>query len=113
METPHSIIDPLLEKAEAYGKTTIELYKLKAVEQTSGATSGIASRVIAFAILFFALLMLSTGGAIWLGEVLGKTYYGFLCVGGFYAITFAVVYYLLHDKIKERIADSIIARILS
>jgi polyferredoxin len=59
------------------------------------------------------MLMISVGAAFWLGEILGKVYYGFLCVGGFYGVLGLVLYFILHKWVKERTSDAIITRILN
>ena len=113
MDNQEFFFDPLVEKARAYGKTSIELYKLKAIEKTSDVASTVVSRMLAFVALGLFLLMASIGAAFWLGEVFGKVYYGFLCVGGFYGIVGLVFYFILHNWMKERTSDAIITRILN
>ena len=113
MDNQEFFFDPLLEKARSYGKTSIELYKLKAIEKTSEVTSTLVSRMLAFVALGLFLLMASIGVAFWLGEVLGKIYYGFLCVGGFYGAVGLVLYFILHKWMKERTSDAIIKKFLN
>jgi hypothetical protein len=113
MDNQEFFFDPLVEKARTYGKTSIELYKLKAIEKTSEVTSTLVSRMLAFAALGLFLLMASIGVAFWLGEVLGKVYYGFLCLGGFYGAVGLVLYFILHNWMKERTSDAIIKKILN
>jgi hypothetical protein len=113
MDNQEFFFDPLLEKARTYGKTSIELYKLKAVEKTSEVASSLVSRILAIVALGLFFLMTSIGVAYWLGEVFGKVYYGFLCVGGFYGAVGLVLYFFLHNWMKERASDAIIKKILN
>ena len=113
MENKTTIFEPLFESVQAYGKTSYELYKLKAVEKTSGITSSFFSRAIAVCVLLLFVLMASIGVAFWLGDLLGKTHNGFLCVAGFYGITGSVIYFFLHNWIKKRIRNSIISKMLN
>lgn len=113
MENEKTILEPLLERAEAYGKTSLELAKLKAIEKTTNVASTLSSRAIAIYFLSFSLLMVSIGVSLWLGDLFGKTYYGFLCVAGFYAIIGGILYFFLHDWIKKRLGDSLITQILN
>lgn len=113
MENKSTIFDPLFERAKAYGKTSFELYKLKAVEKTSGISSTFASRAIAFFVFSLFVLMASVGISLWLGELLGKTYYGFLCVAGFYGIIGGILYFFMHNWIKKGINNSIIKEMLN
>ncbi|MDP3557625.1 MAG: hypothetical protein Q8T03_09640 [Bacteroidota bacterium] len=113
MENLTTIFDPLFEKAEAYGKTSLEIAKLKALDKTSEVASNIASRGIVFLVLSLFVVTLSIGVALWLGSILGEVYYGFFCVAGFYALLGIVLYFFLHDKISRAIGNSIISNVLN
>lgn len=113
METPSHSIEALVDRAEQYGKTSIELYRLKAIDKAADVVSTMAAKlaVIIFFTLFF--LILNIGIALWLGDLLGKTYYGFFIVAGFYAVV-GFVFYAFRDKwIKEPLRDSIITQTLN
>ena len=96
-----------------YGKTSIDLYKLKAVEKTSDISSTIISRLTAFLVLSLFIVMSSIGVAFWLGDYFGELYYGFFCVGGFYGVLGVVLYFFLHNWIKERTCNSIVKQMLN
>ncbi|MEI8137445.1 MAG: phage holin family protein [Bacteroidota bacterium] len=113
MESKTNVLEPLIENVQAYGKTSIELYKLKAIEKASDVSSTVISRTVAFSVLALFVFMVSFGVAFWLGDMMGKTYYGFLCVGGFYGIVWAVLYFFLHNWMKERTNNSIITQMLN
>ena len=112
METPASLIESLYERAEEYVKTTFELSKLKALETTTSiATSLIAKLTVILMIALFALVM-NMGIALWLGEMLGKSYYGFFIVAVFYLIAGIVLHFFLHKWIKKPLSDLIINQAL-
>ena len=113
MENQANYLDPLIEKARVYGKTSIDLYKLKAVEKTSDISSTIISRLTAFLVLSLFVVMSSIGVAFWLGDYFGELYYGFFCVGGFYGVLGVLLYFFLHDWIKERTSNSIVKQMLN
>ncbi|MEQ9167935.1 MAG: hypothetical protein RLO12_16870, partial [Fulvivirga sp.] len=71
----------------------------------------VASLVLLLAILFFTLI-LSIAVSFWLGDLLGKVYYGFLIVTSFYAII-VVILFLSQSWIKAHVNNSIINRMLS
>ncbi|MBW6491269.1 MAG: hypothetical protein K0B15_08770 [Lentimicrobium sp.] len=112
METPVRQLELLFEKAKAYGTTTYELSKLKAVETTATITTSLVSRmvVVAFAAIF--LIILSTGVSFWLGELLGKIYYGFFAVAAFYLVISLILHFYLHKWIKKPLSDSIVSQAL-
>ena len=105
-------IEPLLERAEAYGKTSYELIKLKAVDKTADITSTLVSRGAVVLVLSMFIVIVNIGIALWLGDILGKSYYGFFCIAGFYGIVGGVLYFFMHDTIKKRVSNSLISQML-
>ena len=112
METTVGLIEPLIERAEAYGKTSLELLKLKSLDKTSDVASTLIARLFLAAIISFFLIPLNIAVALWLGELLGKNYYGFLVVAAFYGL-FAIVIYLIHPNIKGRINNFLIKQMFN
>jgi hypothetical protein len=112
MEDKTNFIDPLIEKAEVYGKTSFELLKLKALDKTADVVSTFVSRSSAILLLSMFTVIVNIGIALWLGDILGKAHYGFFCVAGFYAITGSITWFLMHDRIKRSISNSIISQVL-
>jgi len=112
MEANTNLIEPLLERFKDYGKTSLELVKLKSVDKTADILSTLISRLFFVLTLVIFLLTINIAIALWLGEIIGKTYDGFLVVAGFYAIV-TLVLYLMQPKIKTRVNDSIIRLIIN
>ncbi|MFN3916145.1 MAG: hypothetical protein ACK4K0_00260 [Flavobacteriales bacterium] len=113
MENIFNRIEPLLEKIEDYGKTSFELYKLKAIRKTVEVISTFVSRGVIVIVLSMVLIFASIGLALWLGDLLGKAYLGFFCVAAFYILLGGVLFYLLHNFIKRKISNSIISEIFN
>lgn len=112
-EDKTGLLEALAEKAEAYGKTNLELVKLKTLDKAAGALSSAVSRVVAVLLLFMFLGIASIGIALWLGELLGKTYYGFFVVAGVYAIVGLVLYLVKDNWIKKGVNNAIIEHVLN
>jgi hypothetical protein len=112
MDEQSGLIESLIEKGEQYGKTTLELLKLKTLDKSADVVSNMFSWliVIAFAVLFF--LILNIGIALWIGELLNKTYYGFFVVSGFYAFLALVFSIFRKQLIKKPLNNSIISQVL-
>lgn len=106
------LIDSLLEKGEQYGKTTLELLKLKTLDKSSDVVSNLVSWlvVIVLAVLFF--LILNIGIALWLGDLMGKTYYGFFAVSGFYLLLTVIFGIFRKQLIKNPLNNSIVEQVL-
>jgi ABC-type transport system involved in cytochrome bd biosynthesis fused ATPase/permease subunit len=57
-------------------------------------------------------LVLNIGIALWLGELLGKNYYGFFIVAVFYLLSAIVLHFFLHNWIKKPVSNLIITQAL-
>ena len=112
MEENTSLLETLLEKTADYGKTSFELYKLKALDKASNALSTFAPNSAVFILSAIFLLFLSLGLAFYLGEILEGIYYGFFVVAAFYGLLAVIIKYFLHNSIKKSIQNYIIKQIL-
>jgi len=112
MDSTERLFAPLLEKAEQYGKTSFELLKLKTLDKTADITSSIISRLLLVSIFLLSVLTITIGAALWLGELLGKNYYGFFLVASFYGLC-GVILYFIRPVIKRRLNNSLIIQLLN
>lgn len=110
METKTNVLEPLLEKAEVYGKTSFELVKLKALDKTADLASTLASRSMFALVVSFFAFTINIAIALWLGDLLGKAYYGFLIVASCYALA-GIVLLLIHPFIKSRVNNAVIRQL--
>lgn len=112
METKINALEPLLEKAEAFSKTSLELIKLKALDKTADVSSTLASRSLFTLIVLFFVFTLNIAIALWLGDLLGKAYYGFLILASFYALA-GIVLLIIHPFIKSRVNNAILKQLIN
>jgi hypothetical protein len=112
MEDNTRIFETLLERASEYGKTTIELAKLKALDKTTDVVSSFVPLSIFILLVASFLLFLNLGLALWLGEVLGRTYYGFFIIAAFYGFAGIIIHFFLNNWIKKIIGNYLIKRLL-
>jgi len=108
MEDKATPIESLFERAEAYGKTSLNLLKLKTIDKTSELIALVISWFIIIIVVALFFIVLTIGIALWLGEVLGKSYYGFFIVSGIYAIL-GIVFVLWGRK---PILNSIVSKMI-
>jgi hypothetical protein len=112
MEDNGNLIESLIERAVGYGKTSFELAKLKAVDKTSEAVSSFVPKAIVIVFILSFVLFLSLGFALWLGEILGKSYLGFFVVAAFYGISGIFVRLFMHKWIKRCVSNNFIRQVL-
>lgn len=104
------LIKMLFEKFEQYGKTSIELYKLKTIDKVTDVFASLVSRIVISIIITLFLIFFSIGTAVFLGDILGKIYYGFFAVTGFYALV-AIVLLLTRKSLENTFNDYLINQI--
>jgi hypothetical protein len=112
MEDKVELIESLLEKAAEYGKTSFELVKLKAIDKTSDLVSSVIPKWIVFILFALCMLFLNIGIAVWLGEILGKIYFGFFVVAAFYGITGTIIHFFMNETLKKMVRNNFIKHIL-
>lgn len=113
IEERKELIEDLFEKAEAYAKTNVELFKFMATNKLAVVVASLVSRLIVVLILSFFFFMINVGLAIWLGESIGHVYYGFFIVAGVYAFTAIILFAFRDPIIKNPIINSIISQIIN
>jgi hypothetical protein len=113
MTDNQSIIEPLIEKVEAFGITGLELIKLKSIDKVAMLTGAFTARLLAILTLSIFLVIASIGLALYLGDNMEKMYYGFFIVAGGYGLLGFVLYFIAHNWIKKNIENTIISQILN
>ena len=112
MENNTKFFEPLLESASEYAKTSYELVKLKALVKTTDLVSSLIPQSIFVILIAAFMLFLSLGLALWLGEILGKMFYGFFMIAAFYFFAGIVIHFLMHKWIKKLVGNYFIKRVL-
>lgn len=112
MDKNAELIESLLERLTDYTKTSLELIRLKVLDKASDVISSFVPHFLVILLAASFLFFLNLGLALWLGEILEKTYLGFLVVAGFYFILGIFIHFFLHKRIKNSICDYIIAVML-
>jgi hypothetical protein len=101
-------VEALFEKVSDYGKTTIELLKLKAIDKSANVVSSLVSKMILILVVAMFFLTATIALALWLGELLGKSYYGFLAMAGFYIFIAILLYAFRKQLIKKPVSSMVI-----
>lgn len=86
MENTFAKAEELVFTIKEYVNTRIEILKLKAAEKISGIIANLIAGVIVAVILLFFIGFASIGLAIFLSELIGKAWAGFLIVSFLYLL---------------------------
>jgi hypothetical protein len=106
------MIESLFEKTVDYGKTSFLLVKLRTLNKTSDIVSSLLANTVVLIFVLSFILFLSLGIAIWVGQILGNTFYGFFMVAAFYGVTGVLIHLFLHKWIKKLVSDRFIEKVL-
>ena len=112
MEDKAKLLESLLNSATDYGITTYELIKLKALDKTADVVSSVVPHSVVLILLSSFMLFLNLGIALWLGEILGKLFYGFLIIAGFYLLLGLIIYFLMYKWLKKLVCNYVIKQML-
>jgi ABC-type multidrug transport system fused ATPase/permease subunit len=107
-----SEFEKLYFRIKTFSSTSYELAKLKSLEvATSVATSLISVLSVTVMVVLFTIFF-NIGMALWLGDLLGKVYYGFFIVAIFYLVVGVILYFFLRKWIKGPVSKLIITEAL-
>jgi phosphoglycerol transferase MdoB-like AlkP superfamily enzyme len=105
-------VETLFENAQDYSKTTLELFELNVIHKSAQAVSSLAAKMAVFTVVALFILIINIGTGLWIGELLGKSYYGFFAIAGFYAFLAILLFAFGHKWIKTPISNAIITQLL-
>jgi len=112
MENQGHDIDALLSDAGDYIETRTYLWKLKGIESLADVSGELASGLGMIGIVAFVVMLFSVGLALLIGDLLGKSFYGFFIIGGAYFI-FGLICYICRNRwLKEPFSNLLIRKIL-
>ena len=112
MQDQAKMIETLLEDATEYGKTSLEIVKLKAVDKSSEVISSLVFQTILFVLAISFIVFVNLGLAIWIGKLLGQLYLGFFVMAAFYLIAGLIYYSFFQKEIKKQVSEYIIKQFL-
>lgn len=106
------LIESLFNRTKDYVDNRLELYKLKAIDKTSAIASNIALGVALFVVFFIFFVVLNIGIALLIGDLIGRSYAGFLILAGIYAIAGIILFKGRKKIFKSPVSAMIIRKIL-
>ena len=112
MDFKEGKIEMVYAKIEDLVSNQQEIIKLKVYSKSADMATFMAMKIIMFFVVGLFILFLNIGLSIWLGEILGETYYGFFALAGFYAISAIIIKTFLYNNIEYKINNSFLFKIL-
>jgi hypothetical protein len=113
MEEKATLLESLFERTVSFVKTTVNLYKLKAIDKSADILSTVIHKVLLVVILFFVISMVNVGLALWIGSLLGSAFVGFFLLGLFYFVLALILLLGQNSLVKKPLRNSIIKQLLN
>ncbi|RKS02790.1 MULTISPECIES: hypothetical protein [unclassified Flavobacterium] len=105
-------IETLFERAQVYSKSTVKLFKLNAIDKSADVVSSMLARLTVIMTVVLSIVIINIGISIWVGKLLGEVFYGFLIIGGFYALMALMLHIYRYQWIKHPISNSIVKKMM-
>ncbi|MCP9746803.1 hypothetical protein [Lacihabitans sp. CS3-21] len=112
MDFKEGKIEMVYAKIEDLVSNQQEIIKLKVYSKSADMATFLVMKIIMFVVVGLFVLFLNIGLSIWLGEILGETYYGFFALAGFYAIAALIIKTFLYRNIEYKINNFFLIKIL-
>lgn len=105
-------IENLYNKVKTYTETSIEIYKLQAINTSADVISTLAHKAILILVISTFIVFFNVAMALLLGDVLGSTYKGFLVISLFYLIVGFILFVFSSSIIKNPVSNLIISKMI-
>ena len=103
----------LLDKAGEYAETQFQLLKYRTIDTGAAVVSSLMTSLAVVLFLVTSILIINIGLALWIGHLLGASYYGFFIVSGFYAVVALIAYSFRQQLLKKPLNNLIVKKILN
>ena len=112
MQDTKIAVELLFEKAKTYSQTSFELWKYQVIDRSSEIVSDLTVKIVIGLLLVIATTMINIAFALYLGELFGKIYFGFLAISGLYFVLAIFVLIFKKKLIKFPVRQFVINQIL-
>ncbi len=104
-------VEALFKEFKDYVSLRLQITQLKYSSKTSLVTSSVLTYMLISMIVFFFVLVLTIGIALWMGNLLGEWYLGFLIMAGIYLMLGLVIFTFRNRWIRIPLNNLIIKEI--
>lgn len=107
-----NLIESLFGQAKDYAGNRFELLKLKAIDKTSTVASAVITGIALLIVGLIFFIVLNIGIALLIGDLVGKSYWGFLILALVYAIAGFVILKGRNKFFKTPVSQMLISKFL-
>lgn len=111
MEEKATLIESLVDRAEVYTKSSVDLLKLKAIDKSAKVLSSVFSTFIITIAVLCIILMINIGAALWIGKLIDSSFCGFFIVAAFYTFVTIILCTFRKTILKRPFSNRFITHI--
>lgn len=104
--------EKLYDRAKEYTETSIELYRLNAIDKTADVVSSLFARLALLLVVAMFSLLINIALSLYIGKLLDEMYLGFLIVSGFYLVLSLIIFLFSNKFLKIPLTNLIIEKLL-
>lgn len=112
MDTNYEIVETVFKRIENLTTNQTALIKLKLYNKTADLATFLAMKAIIVTVLGLFFILLNIGLSLWIGEMLGKTYFGFFVLAAFYAVAAIFIKTSVYKYLQQQINMRVLSKIL-
>ena len=101
-------VEELLHQLKEYVSLRIHIAQLKFSSKSSLIASSLLTYMLVFMVVFFFVLVLTIGISLWIGNLLGEWYLGFMIMAGFYLLLGCILYAFRNQWVKQPLNNLIV-----
>lgn len=112
MDSNNNVVETVFKKIEDLTSNQTEIIKLKVYSKSADIATFLTMKIIMLSVIGLFVLFLNIGLSLWLGDLLGKTYYGFFVLAIFYAVAAIFIRSRIYKIIELKINNLLLTKIL-
>ena len=107
-----ALIESLFNQSKEYASNRLDLLKLKSIDKTSSVASAVITGVVLFVVFFIFFVVLNIGIALLIGDLVDRSWLGFLILAAVYGIAGFVLFSKRNKIFKTPVTKMIIGKFL-
>ena len=107
-----ALIESLFNQSKEYASNRLDLLKLKSIDKTSSVASAVITGVALFVVFFIFFVVLNIGIALLIGDLVDRSWLGFLILAAVYAIVGFVIFKGREKFFKTPVLQMLIRKFL-
>jgi hypothetical protein len=112
MDASNNVVETVFQKIEDLASNQTEIIRLKVYSKSADLATFLTMKIIMLSVIGLFVFFLNIGLSLWLGDLLGKSYYGFFSLAIFYAVLAIFIRTSIYKSLELKINNLLLTKIL-